>query len=446
MERANTAAAVPVVVGVGEPDGLADRLRPYRAAGARIEFLAPSRTGEEYLHLGDGGELIHRLSPERGLLTRRLSPARGSTWAARYAEKLFELRRLWNRDVVAVVTDGEMARLLGALPGLRSRLGAAPGPAVAPPPPAGPVRSAELVCCTYNRITELLDTLPSLLREVTAARAHRVDCVLTVVPQNADTEERLYALRPQWRGDDRLRFSLSSPPSLPRARNHAARRSTADVVIYVDDDVEADPGFVAGYVTALEAAPRAIGAAGRVRSRINGEMTTRDRSVGQIRLSGYVETHFESVYADEVLVPMTPIGCNMAYRRERMNAVLGQAWFDEGLTGSAHREETTTAVKLFRRGEHLVHAPLAGLLHLEAMQGGCETRAVDDARQTRQYALEYLFLNRLYPGALRAFGPLWFTLRDLRIPEHRGERLRRLSLNLKGYVRGRRMFREAQRR
>jgi hypothetical protein len=96
---------------------------------------------------------------------------------------------------------------------------------------------------------------------------------------------------------------------------------------------------------------------------------------------------------------MTPMGANMAFRRQRMNRLFGKAWFDAGLTGSAIREETTLSLKIHRAGEHLVFVPDAALTHFEAPSGGCNNRGTRTLGQRIEHrALETLFLAHLYQG------------------------------------------------
>ena len=193
--------------------------------------------------------------------------------------------------------------------------------------------------------------------------------------------------------------------------------STADVVLFVDDDVDPSTELVTGHVEALDAAPRAIGSGGRVDSRIEGSRAQVHRAVGQVRASGWVDVNFDAPATAERLVVQTPLGANMAYRRERMVALLGTRWFDEGLEGVAHREETTTALDLVRRGEFLVYAPRGRLFHEEHEVGGCENRGSAARASARgRRAQEQLFLRRFYAG----LGPFAATaaalsaLRDFR--------------------------------
>ncbi|MFZ5469898.1 MAG: glycosyltransferase [Myxococcota bacterium] len=278
------------------------------------------------------------------------------------------------------------------------------------------VKSVDLVVCSYNRFEELTLSLPSLLREAEHARASGIDCAVTIVFQNEGLPERIYTQNPELTTGAHLRFVPSSPPSLTRARNTGVRNTNGDLVIFVDDDVVLEPGFVAAHVEAATATPSAIGVVGRIRSRIDLKRTSKHRAVGQFRPTGFIDTNFDSVESTSRLVPHTPMGANMAYRRAPMVALFGESWFDERFTGSAFREESTLAVQIFRHGHHFVYAPNALLYHYESVVGGCGNRGTKTLKQLiTHYSLDYLFLNRLYePMTLtRLFGPLLLALRDL---------------------------------
>ena len=199
-------------------------------------------------------------------------------------------------------------------------------------------------------------------------------------------------------------------------------------VLFVDEDVDPSATLLLGHLEALDAAPSAIGSAGRVDSRIEGIRERAHRAVGQIRGSGWVDTNFDAPAGTEQLVAQTPLGANMAFRRERMNAHLGSRWFDDALEGVAHREETTTGVDLIRRGEFLVYAAEGRLFHEEHEVGGCENRGVAARKNARRRrAQDQLFLRRFYSGLGRLAGPAaaLSAWRDVRTapPGMRGEAL-----------------------
>jgi glycosyltransferase involved in cell wall biosynthesis len=306
-----------------------------------------------------------------------------------------------------------------------------------------PVASADLVICTYNRFDDFTLTLGSVLREARRAVEAGIRCVVTVVYQNEGFRERIYAWRPDLEKETLLRFVFSSPPSLTRARNLAIASTDGDLVIFIDDDVLLEPGFVVAHVGAANKHPRAIGVAGQIQApREEGPFEPR-RAVGQIRASGVIETWYDAEERETTLVPLTPMGANMSYRREPMNALFGASWFDEIFDGSAFREESTTAIWIFRRGKYFVFAPDAALYHFESATGGCNNRNSRSLKQwVAHYELNYLFLNNLFaPSELLRLGvPLLHVLRDFVKGEGITGRLRASYMNLKGYFGGRRLF------
>lgn len=407
-----SSALEPVAVDIVlEPEPLPGP--PAGSEARRIEVIQPSADDEEDIVLDAGGRLVHRVSPRRGYLSR-LVPGLRPSFALRALERLLELRWLWNRRIVSLSPPGGLD---GAPAPLRRLVAPEPGPASPLPPSSARVRSVEVVCCTFRRPEALPRLLPRLEPALAAARARGLEATLAVVVQedalpglwNA-RDPRLLAERP-W-----LRV-VRSAPGLPRARNAAVAEARADVLLFVDDDVDPSPELLTGHVEALDAAPRAIGSAGRVDSRIEGTRDGSRRAVGQVRASGWVDANFDVAAGGETLVVQTPLGANMAFRRERMQALLGTRWFDETLEGVAHREETTTALELDRRGELLVYAARGRLFHEEHEVGGCENRGAAARRSARgRRAQEHRFLRRFYNelGPLAGVAAALSAWRDVR--------------------------------
>ncbi|MGA9522617.1 MAG: glycosyltransferase family A protein, partial [Myxococcaceae bacterium] len=383
-----------------------------------VELIVPSDCAEEYMHLDGAGRLVHRVSGDRSLLARLLGPISrvralsGWFFAVRALEKAIELELLYGRHWSEVSAFDPRVRMLLPLVRLPTFARAEVDRRVGPHDDG--VRSADLVCCTRDRVDALLETLPDLVREAKRARATGVPCRVIVVHQKVETPARVLERAPWLRRS--VEFVSSDSPGVTRARNVGLSSSIADLVIFVDDDVLLAPGFVLEHLRAAERFPRAVGVAGRVKSRGEGDRIVHKRAVGQLRPTGDVDAGFDSGFDDLPLVPLTPRGANMSFRRRRVNALLGPAWFDESLDGTANREETTVALELFRRGAFLVYAPHASLRHVESPADGCEQHSVvDDAWLSRRLALDYLFLNRLYShdGLLRALGPLGLLAREV---------------------------------
>jgi GT2 family glycosyltransferase len=450
------------------PDGRGMRaqaeaqVRRWRAEGRRVEVIAESdERGEEFIHLDADENLVHRICASRSYLFKAAGALSSPfahphlRYATRLAEKLLELTVLWNRriDEVQVIEPRRGEALLQTLVGLarpRSVIPSAPSviPSASEEPLTNhtkelprlrlgmtnqPMRSLDVIVPTYNRYEELRVSLPGVLDQVGSLRRDGIETVLTVVHQNEDLPAKLGTWRPEVAHDTALRFVFSSPPGLTRARNAGLAATSGDLVVFVDDDVLPDAGFLRGHLDAALAHRQASGVAGRVLSRGEGRLTSQHRAVGQIRLTGFVDTHFESDDQSATLVPLTPMGVNMSYRRAAMDAWFGPAWFDEGIAGSAFREETTLALEVFRRGGYFVFAPQASLFHLESSEGGSLNRDRRSLQRRIEYqALEYRFLRRFYRpfGPLAALASLGSYLRDLQdIP-------RLKTLLAKSYIHG----------
>lgn len=309
-----------------------------------------------------------------------------------------------------------------------------------------PVKSADLVVCTH-RLDDLTRSLGSLLREARKACDAGIACRVTVVYQDDDLPERLYAWRPDLRDEPLLRLRASAPPSLPRARNVAVANTSGDLVIFVGDAAVLEPGFVLAHAEAANRHPEAAGVVGHIKGPAHLGPATARRAVGQIRASGVIETHFHSEERRAPLVPITSTGANMSYRRDVLNGLFGDTWFDHRFGGSALREASTLAIELFRSGHFLVFAPDASLHPVTSGSDGDGTGSVHAVRQAVAHSeLSYFFLNHLFApaAALRAGVPLLHVLREVR--GSRGVRAKLVQgyVNLRGYLGGRSLYRRRQ--
>jgi len=422
--------------------------------GQAVEIIAPSDTEEEFVHLDSFGNLVHRIAAGRsyafGVLDKlvpgfaaRLESTR-LRFAARAAEKIFERAKLWNRTILW--SETLLSELALVAPAAAAALWQLREPALPPVQrrwEAQPAASIDLVICTYDRLDELIVSIDSGLAEVAAAREIGLSARLRVLYQNTDLPERLGALRPDLLPHASLSLELSAPPGLTRARNLALASSEADLVVFIDDDVKLAPGFLEAHASAARLHPEAIGFVGRIESP-SEPVVGRPRAIGQVRPTGFVDVNYNSINRDAVYVPVTPMGANMAFRRERMNRLFGPAWFDAGLTGSAIREESTLALEICRAGEHLVFVPDAALEHFESERGGCNNRGRRSTRERIQHrSLESLFLARLYQGAgwLHAASALRAAIAEVRRAEGPFDKLEASAVHLIGYVGARRRFR-----
>jgi hypothetical protein len=415
--------------------------------GWAVEVIACSNDREEFVHLDRAGRLVHRVAPERSYLLRPLAPlasGRGARLAfrpalfrARAVERAVELALIWGRHFERAESfSGRGNRLLGALPLRRTTLETG-DPDASAAFAAEPVRSADVILCTYRRLEELRVSVANALAALEVARGMGANGTLTLVYQDQDLPERLLAACPEWREEPYLRMVFSSPPSLTLARNLGVQVTQGDLAIFIDDDVAFEPSFVTSHIAAANSSPTAWGVAGRVRSQRDGLLASGSREVGQIRSSGNVESHFESIRDQVPIVPQTALGANMSYKRRPMEAAFGQDWFDESLEGSAFREETTLGLAILRHGGHLIFGPDAVLTHFQSEVGGCDNRADKTlAQQAAHSTLEYRFLAHLYElnPLLRLLAPWQLAARDTLGAKTLPAAAQRALANVKGYL------------
>lgn len=305
------------------------------------------------------------------------------------------------------------------------------------PPPETPA-TADLIVCSYNRFEELTLSLPSMLREAGAAADRGIETTVTIVYQNHEFPKRLEATRPDLAKNPLLRLVFSSVPGLTRARNIGLANTAGDIAIFVDDDVILKPGFIAGHVDILTRYPHAVGTVGRIESQRDRGQVNWSREIGQIRASGLISPNFNSRYFEHPVVAGTPMGANMSYRRSQMNGAFGSKWFDETLTGTAFREETTLALRCARLGLYFLFAPKAELFHFESARGGCGNRTEKTLAQlVAHYALDHLYLRRLYgfSSIAAATGPWVQLYRDLKDHPTLSQRIKKAYVNVRGYFR-----------
>jgi len=211
-----------------------------------------------------------------------------------------------------------------------------------------------VIIATYGRDSCLVNTIRSVLLQ------DYPDFELLVVDQSADhTPEVENFLR---NGDDpRYSYHLITPPSLPAARNFGLARARGEIVIYIDDDVLLDPGFIHAHVKAYGRAERIAAVGGRIRTR------GRPLSTHLLAFSASAEWSGGFDFPDEGELDAAQ-GCNMSFRRSALEEIGG---FDPSYEGNALAEEFDTCFRLRRQGHRIRFEPRAGLDHLVAPAGGC---------------------------------------------------------------------------
>jgi succinoglycan biosynthesis protein ExoA len=276
-----------------------------------------------------------------------------------------------------------------------------------------------VVICTKDRPEMLAACLESL--ECQTRRPEEIVIVDASATPARDAVDRLVG---KW-ADCRVAL-IAAAPGLPRQRNIGARAATGSLVVYLDDDVVLEPGYLTAIARTFEDDPtKQIGGAGgaQIPDPTPREGFLRKAACRLFLLDTYGRGIVKrSGYPDYVFSPRSRMeveflsGCNMAYRSEVLDALS----FDERLSGYALGEDLQFSYRVSRRWK-LVLIPEARLHHRHTGGG----RPVGDAHQTMAVYNRYLFFREhvahgLFDWVAYAWSSIGAMLLSLRDPHARG--------------------------
>jgi GT2 family glycosyltransferase len=219
-----------------------------------------------------------------------------------------------------------------------------------------------IVIGTKDRPSSLARCLASI-----AAQTVRPDEVLVVDDGRLDPEQALAPLAAA--GIAGRYFNKSHDRGLTKSRNLGIRESRGGVVMFLDDDVVLDPGYVAAIMDVYRQRPDAGGVGGRL---LSGRLSWPKRLFLRTFLldaakEGAVLSNGIGVLVRDVSA-LTRVdwlsGCNMSYRRRVFDELL----FDEAFAGNGWGDDRDFSYRVSRRYP-VFAAPAATLHHLEEPAG-----------------------------------------------------------------------------
>lgn len=221
------------------------------------------------------------------------------------------------------------------------------------PPPFDAPRTVSVVICAYTerRWDSLVDAIESM-----RAQRHRPDQLVIVVDHN---EELLQRAKSSFPADVEV-LANAEVTGLSGARNTGVRVASSDVVAFLDDDAEAEPGWLQELL--IQYLPNVVGAGGLALPVWPG--------VGR---PCWFPQEFDWVVGcsyrglpDTVAPQRNLIGAAMSFRRSLFDEV---GYFDTAMgrigTLPLGCEETEFALRIRKAftGTELVHVPLARVHH-----------------------------------------------------------------------------------
>ncbi len=248
---------------------------------------------------------------------------------------------------------------------------------------------------TYNRELPLRETLKDVLAQ------DYPHCEILVVDQTRQHEPETLNYLKELAATGRIRWFQLSWASLPGARNYGVRQAKGEIIVFIDDDVHLEPGYLAAHVRNYTNSK--VGAvAGRVWDRQKLTVVDMDEAIDylppQAMDAAIAWYHLDFVRPSQPQQVISARGCNMSFRREIFTNY--QIWFDERFRGSAVREESDFCLRLRSTPWIIWYDPAAHLVHWGEETGGCHDL------NNRSFAYQITFYHNHFLMALKNLTPL----------------------------------------
>jgi GT2 family glycosyltransferase len=195
--------------------------------------------------------------------------------------------------------------------------------------------------------------------------------------------------------DHRITIIKLHKPSLPSARNIGIRKSNAEIILFIDDDVEFAPPFLSKHIYAHNKNPDAAAVTGRIKL-LPPDFYPDTETLAEIdpKTAGYT-VNFDNLTLQKSLCVS---GCNMSFKKNVFDKI---GFFDPQFRGNALYEEIDLSFRLKKANLEIIFDPEAELLHLRSLKGGCRDKkgvhwGIDKFHNTALFFGRWLIAG--YPG------------------------------------------------
>ena len=208
---------------------------------------------------------------------------------------------------------------------------------------------------TLNRSLSLAKTVNCLLNSST----HNFECF--IIDQSGITSSRLPT-------DPRITVVKLHKQSLPTARNIGIRKSNADIILFIDDDVEFAPSFLSKHIYAHNKHQDAAAVTGRIKL-LPPDYYPDTKTLAEIdpKTARYIVNFDNQTLQNSLCVS----GCNMSFKK---NVFVKIGFFDPLFRGNALYEEIDLSFRLKQAGLKIIFDPESELVHLRSTDGGCRNK------------------------------------------------------------------------
>ena len=233
------------------------------------------------------------------------------------------------------------------------------------------------IVCTYSNASLLRRTLDSLIKQTLPPREYEI----VVVDNNSTDNTREVVREFEERASHQIKYVLETTQGLSAARNTGIKQSSGPIISFIDDDAEADPGWLAAVVKAFNQHPEAWGVGGNTFAIWDAERPAwlTDDFLGNLSIQDRGPNKLK-------LIPgQTLLGTNCSFRRE-VFAEIGYFPTDLGRVGKSllAGEEAELCLRIHLRGKSMYHVPDVIVYH-----------HVTPERMTRSYFRKRCYLSGL---------------------------------------------------
>ncbi len=259
---------------------------------------------------------------------------------------------------------------------------------------------------TLCREQVLIDTIKMLLDQQPAARE------ILVLDQTTQHESATQTQLTSWHSFGSIRWIQLKQPSQPGALNVALQTASNEFVLFLDDDIRIEPGFLAAHMNGFRS-DEIWAVAGQVLQ--PGESPDQEyrHRPGQGAFSdcGFC---FRSAHGAMIENGMSG---NLCVRRER---ALQSGGFDENfLPPVAYRFDNDFCKRLCRHGGRIAFEPSARIYHLRAPRGGTRSNSSHLTSSSPEHGVgDYYFSMRNSAGAEQRTYVLHRLFREVRTRFH----------------------------
>ncbi|NEO87239.1 MAG: glycosyltransferase family 2 protein [Spirulina sp. SIO3F2] len=243
---------------------------------------------------------------------------------------------------------------------------------------------------TYGREKLLVDSIADTLKQ----DYPRFEVLVVDQTQQHTLEVAAYLQTQAQQGH--IRWWQLPWASLPGARNFGVRQAQGEIIVFIDDDIQMPPGYLAAHVRNYQHSEVGV-VAGRVFDRMKLADAKPNLQIAYLPPEaidpGIAWYHIDLVHTTQPQRVISARGCNMSYRREIFTE--HGVWFDERFRGSAVREESDICLRVRATGFQIWYDPDAHLVHLGEETGGCHDIS------TRSLAYQVTFYHNHFLMALK---------------------------------------------